>query len=175
MAEFNEGETKRDVESCIEKEGGNFSFGGRCHEVLDNLGDDCNGAVDKQTIGVAVEDKATSAAACFAGDKVGSVAVNRKDHVAGGVQFAGIGVAGTVIEEVDDSLGSFLGAVGFGSGEIIEGLHHGVVQCSRNVKELDSDLFKAFGSFRRERQGGVNCGELLLGIVLRWGEFGRGV
>ena len=33
------------------------SFGGRCHDVLDDFGDDCNGAVDKQTVGVAEEMK----------------------------------------------------------------------------------------------------------------------
>ena len=54
-------------------------------------------------------------------------------------------------------------------------MDHGVVQCSHNVEELAGDLFKAFGLFRCERQGGVNCSELLLGTVLRWGEFGRGV
>ena len=79
MAEFNEGEAKRDGESGIEKEGGNFSFGGRCIDVLDDFGNDCNGAVDKQTIGVAEEDEATSAASCFAGYNVGSVAVNTKN------------------------------------------------------------------------------------------------
>ena len=78
--------------------------------------------------------------------------MNRKDHVAGGVQFTGIGVAGTVVEVVDDSFGGFLGAVGFGSGKVVEGVHHGVVQGSRDVKELASDLLKAFGLFRRERR-----------------------
>ena len=75
--------------------------------------------------------------------------MNRKDHVAGGVHF---GVAGTVVEEVDDSLGSFLGAVVFGSHKIIESVPHGVVQGSCNVKKLAGDLFKAFGLFRRERR-----------------------
>ena len=102
MAEFNESEGKRDGESGIEKEGGNFSFGG----VLDDFGDDCNRAVDKQTVGVAEEDETTSAAVCFAGYKVGSAAVNRKNYVVGSVHFAGIWVAGTVIEEVDDSFRS---------------------------------------------------------------------
>ena len=106
MAEFNhEGEAKRDGESCIEKEGNNFSFGNRGYGIIDDLGNDCNGAVDKKTVGVAKEDEATRAAACFAGDKVGSVAVNRKDHVADSVHFAGIGVDGTVVKEVDISLG----------------------------------------------------------------------
>ena len=66
-------------------------------------------------------------------------------------------------------------AVGFGSDEIIEGVYHGVAQCLRNVEELASDLFKAFGMFRRERRGGVNCDELLFDTVLRGIEFGRGV
>ena len=61
IAEFNEGETKRDGESSIEKEGGNFSLGSRCHDVLDDLGDDCNGAADKPIIGVAEEDEAPRA------------------------------------------------------------------------------------------------------------------
>ena len=47
MAELNESEAKKDGESCIEGEGGNFSFDGRCHNVLDDLGDDYNGAVDE--------------------------------------------------------------------------------------------------------------------------------
>ena len=89
---------------------------------------------------------------CIDGDEVGSIAVNRKNHAAGGVHFGGIGVAGIVIEEGDGSLGSFLGAVGFGNGEIIEGMHHGVIQGSHNVKELAGDLFKVFGLFRCERQ-----------------------
>ena len=129
----------------------------------------------KQTVGVTEEDEAPRAASCFAGDKVGSVAVNRKDHVAGSVHFAGIWVAGTVVEDVDDSLGCFLGAIGFGSGEFLEGVHHGVAQGLRNVEELAGDLFKAFGLLRRERQRGVNSSELLLGVVLRWVELGRGV
>ena len=78
MAEFNESEAKRDVESCIEKEGGNFSFGDRGHAIFDDLGNDCDGAVDEQTVGVAKEDEAARAALCFAGDKVGSIAVKRK-------------------------------------------------------------------------------------------------
>ena len=76
MAKFNESEAKRDGESCIEKEGRNFSFGDRGHDILDDLDDDCNGAVDKQTVGVAEEDKATSSTACFASDKVGGVTVD---------------------------------------------------------------------------------------------------
>ena len=101
--------------------------------------------------------------------------MNRKDHVAGGEHFAGIGVARTAVEEVDDSFSGFLGAVGFGGGKIVEGVHHGAVQGSCDVKELSGDLFKAFGLVRSERWGGVNCGELLLGTVLRLGEFGGGV
>ena len=58
---------------------------------------------------------------------------------------------------------------------MVEGVHHGVIQSSCDVKELSGDLFKAFGLFRCERRGGVNCGELLVGTVLRWGEFGRGI
>ena len=54
-------------------------------------------------------------------------------------------------------------------------MHHGVVQGSRNVKELAGDLLKLFGLFRRERWGGVNCSELLRGIILRGVEFGRGI
>ena len=77
MAKFNENEAKRDGESCIETEGGNFSFGGRGHDILDDLDDDCNGAVDTQTVGVAKEDEANSAAVRFAGYKVGSIAVSR--------------------------------------------------------------------------------------------------
>ena len=37
--------------------------------------------------------------------------MNRKNHVAGCVHFGGIWVAGTVVEEVDDSFGGFLGAL----------------------------------------------------------------
>ena len=116
MAEFNESEAKRDGESCIEKEGGNFGFGSRGHNILVDLGNDCNGAVDEQIVGSTEEDEATSAAGRFASYKVGSVAVNRKNHVADSVYFAGIWVTGKVVEEVDDSLGGFLGAVGFGRG-----------------------------------------------------------
>ena len=112
MAELNESAAKRDGESCIEEEGGNFSFGSRCHDILDDIGDDCNGAVDEQTVGVTEEDEAASAAACFAGYKVGSIAVSRYNDVTGSVHFAGIWVAGAVVEKVDDSLGGFLGAVG---------------------------------------------------------------
>ena len=101
--------------------------------------------------------------------------MNRNNHVADGVHFAGIWVSGTVVEKVDDILGSFLGAFEFGSGKIIESVHHGVVQCLCNVEELVGDLFKVFGLSKRERQGGVNCGELLLGTVLRGLEFGRDI
>ena len=98
MVEFNESEAKRVGEFCIEKEGGNFSFGGRGHEIHDDLGDDRDGAVDEQTVGVAKEGEATRVALCFAGNKLGSVAVNRKNHVAGSVHFGEIWVAGTVIK-----------------------------------------------------------------------------
>ena len=64
MAKLNASEVKRDGESCIEKEGSNFSFSGRGHDILDDLGNDCNGAVDEQTVGVAKEDETTSAALC---------------------------------------------------------------------------------------------------------------
>ena len=111
MTKLNESEAKRDGESCVEKEASNFSSDGRCHDVLDDLGNDCNGAVDKQTVGAAEEDEVTSAAACFADYKVGSVTVNRKNHTTGGVHFGGIWVACTVVEEVDDSFGDFLRAV----------------------------------------------------------------
>ena len=108
MAELNEGEAKRDGESDIEKEGSNFSLGSRCHDFLDDFGNDCNGAVEKQTVGVSEEDEATSAAPVVAGDEVGIVTVNRKNHVAGSVHFGGIRVAGTVIEKLDESLGNIL-------------------------------------------------------------------
>ena len=124
MAKFNESKVKRDGELCIEKEGSNFSFGDGGHVILDDLSDDCNGAVDEHTVGVAKEDEATSAALGFAGKKVGSIAVNRKNCVTGSVHFAGVWVAGTVVEEVDGSIGGFLGASQFGRGEIAEGMHH---------------------------------------------------
>ena len=54
-------------------------------------------------------------------------------------------------------------------------MHHGIIQSLHNVKELVGDLFQAFDLFRCERRGGTNCSELLLGTVLRWGEFRRGV
>ena len=47
-----------------------------CHDILNDLGNDCNGAVDKQTVGVTKEDEATDTAVGFAGFKVGSIAVN---------------------------------------------------------------------------------------------------
>ena len=56
---------------------------------------------------------------------------------------------------------------------MVEDVYHGVIQGSRNVVELAGDLFKAFGLVRCERQGGVNCSELLLGIILRGIESGR--
>ena len=102
---------------------------------------------DEQTVGFTKEDMATCATSCFAGYNVGSVAVNRKNHVADSVHFGD-----AVIEKVNDIFGSFLGAVGFGSGEIVEAVHHGVVQGSRDVKELAGDLFKAFGLCRCERR-----------------------
>ena len=57
MTKLNEGEAKRDGESCIKKEGGHFSFGGRYHDALDDLGNDSDGAADKKTVGVAEEDE----------------------------------------------------------------------------------------------------------------------
>ena len=101
--------------------------------------------------------------------------MNGKYNVADSVHFARIWVAGTVIEEVDDGFGDFLGAVGFGRGKIVEGVHHGIIQGSRNVEELAGDLLKAFGLFRCEKRGGVNSSELLLNVVLKGVEFGRGV
>ena len=80
--------------------------------------------------------------------------MNRNNRVAGSVHFGWIWVAGTVIEEADDSLGSFMGAVGFGSGKIVEGVHHGVVQGSCNVKGFSSDRS------RRLVWSGVRCGEV---------------
>ena len=159
MAEFNESEAKEDGKSGIEEKGYNLSLSlsSRCQDSLDGFGDDRSIAIDELAVRVAERNEASSAA----GDEVDSIALNRKDHATSSVYLAGIWVADIVVEKVHDSLGGLLGAIGFGSPKVVESVHHGVVQCLCNIKELISDLLEAFGLFWHEMGGElsrvVNC------------------
>jgi hypothetical protein len=60
---------------------------------------------------------------------MGCIALNLEDHVAGVVVKSGIGMCGSIVEEMGCSFGSCLGAAGLGRGERAEGDEHGGIDC----------------------------------------------
>ena len=90
MIKLDESKPEGNQEFCIEKECGKFGFSCRCLYILDDSGNDSDGIVDKLAIRISKEDKSSSLAACFAGNKVGCITMYRNDHIAGSVHIAGV-------------------------------------------------------------------------------------
>ena len=97
--------------------GAYFSFSGRRHHVLENLGEDVDRAVERgvgdrwiDRVGglVAKEVVATYAAASAGFGKVGVVTVDVQDHVTGTVLDGGFGVGCSLIYEPNGGVTDFL-------------------------------------------------------------------
>ncbi len=112
MSKFGKSETEDLGFLCIEKEGTQFGFGGRCGDEFEYCPHDVDGAVEFDRIAVnretAKEEVATSMASCTRGGEIRRVRVDVEYHVQGVVLYDGVGVHPHVIKElVDSSLGVF--------------------------------------------------------------------
>ena len=110
MAHFGECCSHWNGELGVHVEGSYFGFGGRGHDIFDNLCGNGGGAVDELFGFVAHVVESAGSASGLGGDKVHCIAVDVEDHVAGTVECGGVWVAGAVIEEVVDCLHGFLSA-----------------------------------------------------------------
>ena len=133
VSQFNKGDAVWDCRTGIQVACTDFSF---CSKSEDNLHDGDNGAegdVDELSIFVATEEEAACLASGSAGNKVGSITMNVKDHVADMIEFNRARVTITIVEEISNVSSCFLGAITFRGGEFIDCMEHGVVQCASNV------------------------------------------
>ena len=101
---------------------------------------DRNGTIEEAFVLVAEVVEPARSASSFGGDEISCVAIGGENHVAGSIELGGILVACTVVEKISDGFYSCLGTIVDGSGEIVECMHHGIVDGSDVVEELAGDL-----------------------------------
>ena len=99
---FDEGLSEWDHFFANKKETAKFCFGGRGHDVANDVGNGEDRAVMRGEGDIFGEhDVGASAAACFADVEVRGVCVAAKDHAAGTVRDAIVGICSEVIEELE--------------------------------------------------------------------------
>ena len=133
VSQFNEGDSVRDCYMGIQVACTDYRFGSGREDILHDGGDGAEGGVEEFTIFVSEEEEASCSASSLAGNKVGGITANVEDHVAGAIEFDRVGVTSAIVEEIHNVSNCFLGAIGFGGGEFIDCMEHGVVQCAGNV------------------------------------------
>ena len=128
MAHFFKGCAEHGCFFAVEEEGCEFSFGGGGKDGGHDARVDVDGAIARwrRRVGgwcferviewFAEEEIAAGARSCLLFGQVGSIAVDMEDHAAGVVAEHSVGMGGTVIEELSDSDGGCLCAVGLGGG-----------------------------------------------------------
>ena len=102
LTHFDEGLSKRDHFFANKKETAKFCLGGRGHDVVNDVGNGEDRTVmwgDRYIFGE--HDVGASAAACFANVEVSGVGVAVKDHAAGTVRDAVVGICSEVVEELE--------------------------------------------------------------------------
>ena len=117
--------------------GANFSFGGGCHDVVQDVADNVDGSIERWVGGCGVsgrfgteEEETSSTRAGFGFGEVGCIAVDVEAHVTGMEANGGVRVRGSVVEQVDCGFGGGFGALGLSGGEAAKGDKHGVVNGS---------------------------------------------
>ena len=133
VSQFNEGDLVRDCRTGIEVACTDFGVSSGGEDILHDGDNGAEGDVDELSIFVATEEEAACLASGSAGNKVGSITMNVKDHVADMIEFNRARVTITIVEEISNVSSCFLGAITFRGGEFIDCMEHGVVQCASNV------------------------------------------
>ena len=110
--------------------------------------------------------KTSRAAARFRLAEIRGVTMRGKLHVAGVVMEDGIGVSGTVVEELCYCLCSCLGAVRLCRSNGTQCNKHGVVDCSCIEEEGPHHFLKAGDFGRREKRGSVRWSSELGGSAI---------
>ena len=153
--------------------GANFSFGGGCHDVAQDVADNVDGSIERWVGGCGVsgrlgteEEETSSTSAGFGFGEVGCIAVNVEAHVTGMVTNGGIRVRGSVVEQVDCGFGGGFGALGLSGGEAAKGDKHGVVNGTGIVEENAHNLADPGGCGGVQRGRGVRSGHLDFGSIL---------
>ena len=160
MAHFDESSSDGYGLLSIKVNSGDFGFGGRCHDVLDDFCKDEDRAIEEGTgmVGQIVETASTTAR--FWADEVCGVTINSEDHVTGAVDDFGVRVAGSIVEEtVNGSLG-FGSAVGHSGGNVVHGVEHGGVDGTGIVEEFSDDPLDVKDLFGGERWGVIIMNQL---------------
>ena len=86
----------------------------------------------------------TSSAARLRGIEVCSITMDPKDHLASIITYSGVGVCGTVVQEVEHGFLCFCSALGLLTGKVIDGVHHGRVNSSGIKEKSATDLLQGF-------------------------------
>ena len=97
----------------------------------------------------------TCAAARFWFGQIGRVAVDMQDHVAGTVAEFGVGIGGTIVEEMDHLDGGGFRSNGLGGRQVAEDVEHGGVDGPRIIEELSHDTLEEFGVLGRVLGGSI--------------------
>ena len=96
----------------------------------------------------------TGLALGFWTDEICSIAVGLKNHVAGSIDDFSIRVADGIVEEVD---GVVVGGLDIcAGGNVVEGVHHGVVNCSGIETNFSGYLLEELDFLRCEGRPVVN-------------------
>ena len=133
VSQFNERDAVWDCRMGIQVACTNFSFCTRGEDILHDSGNGAEGGVEEFTVFVTEEEEASCAASGSAVDKAGGITLNMEDHVTGAIEFDRVRVPSAIVEEISNVSNCFLGTIGFGGGEFIDCIEHGVVQCAGNV------------------------------------------
>ena len=139
MAHFFKGGAEHGCFFAVEEEGCEFSFGGGGKDGRHDARVDVDGAIAwwRRRVGgwgfervgewVAKEEIAAGARSRLLFGQVRGVAVDMEDHAAGVVAEHGVGMGGTVVEELRDCDCGGFGAICLCGGERSEGNKHGAV------------------------------------------------
>ena len=128
MAEFFEGIAERDGFLAVDKEGTNFGFSSRGHDVAEDVASGMKRSVVRWLSAgfdgwvdcfVAEIEVAASTASCFGLGKIGCITMDVECHSAGFVADDGVRVGCCVVEEFDNGSGGVIGGVGLGGGDAV--------------------------------------------------------
>lgn len=141
----------------VDEESTDFGFGSSGGDVFeDTRGVENGGVVDFGfSRGVAEVEVATRAAACFGCVEIAGVTVDFETHVTGVVFNDGVGMGGTVVEELVGVVVGGFGGFALCGGEGTECDEEGVVDTAAVVLESADDLLDALFAVRREEGSSV--------------------
>jgi len=158
----------------IVEQGTDFGFCGRGEDITHEIANNVKSTIERCLFArfwlIAEIVIAAGSGASFWLGKVGGIALDVQDHVAGMVTEDSIGVSGSIVEEPGGSFGSCLSASGLGGCKGAEGDKHGRINGTGIVEQDTDDFLETFDALFGQEWGGVRrVGHLGRGTIHRLG------